>query len=92
MDMFWCDIKYVKVDVHWLLKIKDSSWQGWENLVKHQMEEIKKSVREFLTLKNGSWEVWWKPSIFKFKYDFDTFCYSKFPDFDWVSLHPSYNQ
>ena len=22
MDMFWCDIKYVKVDVHWLLNIK----------------------------------------------------------------------
>ena len=22
MDIFWCDIKYVEVDVNWLLKVK----------------------------------------------------------------------
>ena len=30
--------------------------------------------------------------FFKFKYDFNAFCYSKFPDFENLYTHPSYNK
>ena len=47
MDSFLCDIKYVEVDVNWLLKVKTHL----DKLEKIQleMEEVKKHVHKFIT-------------------------------------------
>ena len=79
MDIFWCDIKYV-VNVNLLLKVKThldklekiqpkTKWKKLRNMSSNQL--IKKVVLE------GFDE---DLPFFKFKYDFDAFCYSKFPD------------
>ena len=48
-----------------------------------KLEKIQSKMKhKFITWENGPWEIWWTPSVFKFKYDFNAFCYSKLPDFE----------
>ena len=79
-DIFWCDIKCVELDITWLLKVKTHldklekiqskiKWQKLRNMSTNSL--LKKMVLE-------SFDE--HLLFFKFKYDFNAFCYSKFPD------------
>ena len=82
MDIFWCDVKYVELDITWLLKVKTHL---------DKLDEIQSTIK-WKKLRNMSTNSLLKKMvherfdehlpIFKFKYDFDAFCYSKFPDFE----------
>ena len=82
MDIFWCDIKYVEVDVNWLLKVKTHL---------DKLEKIHCKIK-WKTLRNMSTNWLLKKIILerfaehlpfsKFKYDFNAFCYSKFPEIE----------
>ena len=82
MDTFWCDIKYVEVDVIWLMKVKTHL----DKLEKIQSKIKRKKLRKIPTtslLKKMVFERFYEHlPVFKFKYDFSAFCYSKFPDFE----------
>ena len=82
LDTFWCVIKYVEVDVIWLLKVKTSL----DKLEKTQSKIKRKKLRKISTnsvLKKMVLERFDEHlPFFKFKYDFNAFCYSKFPDFE----------
>ena len=82
MDIFWCDIKYVELDITWLLKVKTHL----DKLEKIQSKIKRKKLRNMSTnslLKKMVLERFVEHlPFFKFKYDFNAFCYSKFPDFE----------
>ena len=82
MDIFWFDVKYVKVDVDWLLKVETNL----DKLEKIQSKIKWKKSRNMSTnplLKKMVLERFDEHlPFFKFKYDFNAFCYSKFPDFE----------
>ena len=82
MNIFWCDIKYVELDITWLLKVK---------IHLDKLEKIQSKIK-WKKLRNMSTNSLLKKMVlerfdehlpfFKFKYDFNAFCYSKFPDFE----------
>ena len=82
MDNFWCDIKYVEVDIIWLLKVKTHL---------DKIEKIQSKIKR-KKLINMSTNSLLKKTVlerfdehlpfFKFKCDFNAFCYSKFSDFE----------
>ena len=82
MDIFWCDVKYVELDITWLLKVKTHL---------DKLDEIQSTIK-WKKLRNMSTNSLLKKMvherfdehlpIFKFKCDFNAFCYSKFPDFE----------
>ena len=82
MDIFWCDIKYVELDITWLLKVK---------IHLDKLEKIQSKIK-WKKLRNMSTNSLLKKMVlerfdehlpfFKFKYDFNAFSYSKFPDFE----------
>ena len=84
MDIFWCDIKYVELDITWLLKVK---------IHLDKLEKIQSKIK-WKKLRNMSTNSLLKKMVlerfdehlpfFKFKYDFSAFC-SKFSDFE--NLH-----
>ena len=82
MDIFWCDIKYVELNVNWLLKVKTHL----NKLEKIQYKIKRKKLRKMSTaslLKKMVLERFDEHlPFFKFKYDFNAFCYSKFRDFE----------
>ena len=81
MNIFWCDIKDVELDITWLLKVK---------IHLDKLEKIQSKIK-WKKLRNMSTNSLLKKMVlerfdehlpfFKFKYDFNAFCYSKFPDF-----------
>ena len=81
MDIFWCDIKSVELDVNCLLKVKTHL----DKPEKIQSKIKRKKLRNMSTnslLKKMVLERFDEHlPFFKFKYDFNAFCYSKFPDF-----------
>ena len=81
-DIFWCDIKCVELDITWLLKVKTHL----DKLEKTQSKFKRKKLRNMSTnslLKKMVLERFDEHlPFFKFKYDFNAFCYSKFPDFE----------
>ena len=81
-DIFWCDIKCVELDITWLLKVKTHL----DKLEKIQSKFKRKKLRNMSTnslLKKMVLERFDEHlPFFKFKYDFNAFCYSKFPDFE----------
>ena len=81
-DIFWCDIKCVELDITWLLKVKTHL----DKLEKIQSKFKRKKLRNMSTnslLKKMVLERFDEHLLFfKFKYDFNAFCYSKFPDFE----------
>ena len=81
-DIFWCDIKCVELDITWLLKVKTHL----DKLEKIQSKFKRKKLRNMSTnslLKKMVLERFVEHlPFFKFKYDFNAFCYSKFPDFE----------
>ena len=85
MDIFWCDIKYVELDITWLLKAKTHL----DKLEKIQSKIKRKKLRNMSTkslLKKMVLERFNEHLPFlKFKYDFNAFCYSNFPGFE--NLH-----
>ena len=82
MNIFWCDIKYVELDITWLLKVK---------IHLDKLEKIQSKIK-WKKLRNMSTNSLLKKMVlerfdehlpfFKFKYDFNAFCYSKFRDFE----------
>ena len=82
MDIFWCNIKYAELDITWLLKVKTHL----DKLEKIQSKIKRKKLRNMSTnslLKKMVLERFDEHlPFFKFKYDFNAFCYSKFPDFE----------
>ena len=82
MDIFWCDIKSVELDVNCLLKVKTHL----DKPEKIQSKIKRKKLRNMSTnslLKKMVLERFDEHlPFFKFKYDFNAFCYSKFPDFE----------
>ena len=66
MDVNWCGIKYVEFDIYWLIKRKKLRNMSTNSLL------------EKLVLERFDKQL----PFFKFKYDFNVFCYSKFPDFE----------
>ena len=82
MDIFWCDIKCVELDVTWFFKVKTHL----DKLEKIQSKIKRKKLRNMSTnslLKKMVLERFDEHlPFFKFKYDFNAFCYSKFPDFE----------
>ena len=82
MDIFWCDIKCVELDVTWFFKVKTHL----DKLEKIQSKTKRKKLRNMSTnslLKKMVLERFDEHlPFFKFKYDFNAFCYSKFPDFE----------
>ena len=81
-DIFWCDIKYIDLDVNQLLKVKTHL----DKLEKIQSKTKLKKLRNISTnslLKKMVLERFGKHlPFFNLKYDFNAFCYSKFPDFE----------
>ena len=81
MDNFWCDIRYAEVDVIWLLKVKNL-----DKLEKIQSKSKRKKLRKISAnslLKKMVLERFDEHLLFfKFKFDFNAFCYSKFPYFE----------
>ena len=82
MDIFWCDIKCVELDVTWFFKVKTHL----DKLEKIQSKIKRKKLRNMSTnslLKKMVLERFDEHlPFFKFKYDFNAFCYSKFRDFE----------
>ena len=82
MDIFWCDIKCAELDVTWFFKVKTHL----DKLEKIQSKIKRKKLRNMSTnslLKKMVLERFDEHlPFFKFKYDFNAFCYSKFPDFE----------
>ena len=81
-DIFWCDIKYIDLDVNQLLKVKTHL----DKLEKIQSKTKLKKLRNISTnslLKKMVLERFGEHlPFFNLKYDFNAFCYSKFPDFE----------
>ena len=81
IDIFWCDITYVDVNVGWLLKVKYlDKYEKIQSKIKRKRSRnmstsflLKKMVLERLDK--------YLP-FFKFKYDFNAFYYCKYPDFE----------
>ena len=82
MDIFWCDIKYKELDITWLLKVKTHI----DKLEKIQSKIKRKKLRNLSTNSLPKKLVFERFDeyllFFKFKYDFNEFCYSNFPDFE----------
>ena len=82
MDIFWCDIKYVELDVNWLLKVKTRL----DKLEKIHSKIKWKTLRDMSTnwlLKKIVLERFAEHLPFlEFKYDFNAFCYFKFPEIE----------
>ena len=82
MDSFWFDIKHVKVDVICLLKVKAYCEEfkkiDWKIKRKKLRKMFTSSLIKKLFLKGFDEHL----LFFKFKYDFNSFCSSKFTDFD----------
>ena len=74
IDIFWCDIKHVEVDVFWLLKIQS----------KIKQKKFRKMSTDSLLKKMVFERLDEHLPFFRFKYDSNAFCYSKFPE----SLNP----
>ena len=56
MGIFWCDIKYVEVDVIWLLKVT-THLDKLEKIQSKSNGRSQENIHEFLTLENGSREI-----------------------------------
>ena len=84
MDIFRYDIKYVEVDVICLLKVKINL----DKLMNIQSKIKRRKLRNKSTnssLKKMVLERFDEHlPFFKFKYDFSAFCYSKFPDLEYL--------
>ena len=82
VDNFLCDIRYVEVDIIWLLKVKTHL----DKLEKIQSKIKRKKLRKISAnslLKKMVLERFDEHlPFFKFKFDFNALCYSKFPDFE----------
>ena len=72
MGNFWCDISYVEVDAFWLLKVKTNL-----DKLKKIRSKIKNSLLKKMFIEGFDEYL----SFFKFKFDFNAFCYSEFSDF-----------
>ena len=82
MDIFWCDIKYVEVDVIWLLKVKILLDKLEKFQAKIQWKKLRKMSANLLLKKMVLERFNEHLPFFKFKYGFNAFCYCKFPDFE----------
>ena len=81
-DTFWCDIKYVEVDVTWLMKAKSHLTKLERTQSKIKQKKLRKistnSLHKKLVLERFDEYL----PFFKFKYDFNAFCYFKSSDFE----------
>ena len=80
--LFWCDIKYVEVDVIWLLKVKTHLDKLEEISSKIKPKKLRKISTNSILKKRVLERFDEDHPFFKFKYDFNAFCYTKFPDFE----------
>ena len=81
MGNFWCDISYAEVDAFWLLKVKTNLDKLDKIQLKIKRKELRKisanSLLNKMVLEGFDEHL----SFFKFKFDFNAFCYSEFSDF-----------
>ena len=84
MDIFWCDIKYIELDITWLLKVKTHL----DKFEKIQSKIKRKKLRNISTnslLKKMVLESFDEHLLFfKLKYDFNAFCCSRFSGFEYL--------
>ena len=81
MGNFWCCISYAEVDALWLLKVKTNLDKLDKIQSKIKWKELRKISTNFLLNKMVLEGFDEHLSFFKFKFDFNAFCYSEFSDF-----------
>ena len=82
MDIFWCDIKCVELDVTWFFKVKTHLDKLEKIQSKIKRKKLRNMSKNSLLKKMVPERFVEHLPFFKFKYDFNAFCYSKFPDFN----------
>ena len=92
MDNFWCDIRYVEVDVIWLFKVKTHRDKLEKIQSKIERKKLRKVSANSLLKKMVLERFDERFPFFKFKFDFNAFCYSKFPDFENLYTLPIINK
>ena len=85
MDIFWCDIKSVELDVNCLLKVKTHLDKPEKIQSKIKRKKLRNMSTNSLLKKMVLERFDEQLPFFKFKHDFNAFCYSKFAAFE--NLH-----